>query len=359
MTRQVPSDPAPKSDPTFREEVREYYGSTLKTSDDLKTSACCPVDSVPGYMQPLLAKIDDEVLARSYGCGSPLPEALDGLTVLDLGCGTGRDVYVASQLVGETGTVIGIDMTEEQLEVAIRTQEKHAERFGHRQSNVRFVKGLLEDLGAAGIEDGTVDLVISNCVLNLAPDKKPVLEEIFRVLKPGGEFYFSDIYADRRLPEDVRNDPVVFGECLGGALYSEDFRRLMLEVGIPDYRVVSTSPVDLKDPTVIEKAGMARFYSRTIRAFRLTTLEDRCEDYGQVAYYLGTIPHHPHRFTLDDHHEFKTGQPMLVCGNTAAMLEETRFSSHFRLEGERKTHFGLFDCAPEEIDGGDGSAACC
>ena len=192
----------------MHEQVREYYGETLKSAKDLKTGACCPVDAIPLHIRPLLANLEDEVVARSYGCGSPIPASLEGMTVLDLGCGTGRDVYIASQLVGEAGTVIGLDMTDEQLEVAIRTQDAHAKRFGHAKSNVRFVKGLLEDLGAAGIEESSIDVVISNCVLNLAPDKRPVLSEIFRVLKPGGELYFSDIYSDRRLSEEDRKSVV-------------------------------------------------------------------------------------------------------------------------------------------------------
>ena len=340
------------------DQVQEYYGKTLQTSSDLKTSACCPIEAIPAHIRPLLANLEDEVIERSYGCGSPIPAALEGLTVLDLGCGTGRDVYVASQLVGESGHVIGLDMTDEQLEVATRTQEAHARRFGHAKSNVRFVKGILEDLGAAGIESESVDVVISNCVLNLAPDKRPVIDEIFRVLKPGGELYFSDIFTDRRLPDPLLRDPVLVGECLGGALYTEDFRRLMEGVGVPDHRVVASATVELEDPEVIEKAGFATFFSKTVRAFKLASLEDRCEDFGQVAVYRGTIPHHPHTFVLDDHHIFETGRPMLVCGNTAAMLEETRFGAHFEITGDRSRHFGLFDCAPTVDDGGAGAACC-
>ena len=340
------------------DQVQEYYGKTLQTSSDLKTSACCPIEAIPAHIRPLLSNLEDEVIERSYGCGSPIPPALEGLTVLDLGCGTGRDVYVASQLVGESGHVIGLDMTDEQLEVATRTQEAHARRFGHAKSNVRFVKGILEDLGAAGIEAETVDVVISNCVLNLAPDKRPVIDEIFRVLKPGGELYFSDIFTDRRLPDPLLHDPVLVGECLGGALYTEDFRRLMEGVGVPDHRVVASATVELEDPEVIAKAGFATFFSKTVRAFKLASLEDRCEDFGQVAVYRGTIAHHPHTFVLDDHHIFETGRPMLVCGNTAAMLEETRFGAHFEISGDRSQHFGLFDCAPS-VDDGSAGANCC
>ena len=326
--------------------VQQYYGSTLGSSDDLKTSACCIDDSQPDYIRAILGDIESEILARFYGCGSPLPEALTGLTVLDLGCGTGRDVFLAAKLVGEQGRVIGIDMTEEQLEVGRRHLDAQMQRFGFSSANVDLRHGYIEDLAAAGIADNSVDLVISNCVLNLSTDKESVFREIARVLKPGGELYFSDVFSDRRVPDSVRNDPVIYGECLGGALYDEDFRRIMQRVGFNDHRIVSSRPLSLDDPAIIASAGMIAFSSATVRAFKLPELEDRCEDYGQVATYLGSIEHHPHRFELDDHHLFQTGRPMLVCGNSAAMLQQTRFAPHFRISGNQDTHYGLFDCGP-------------
>ena len=145
-----------------------------------------------------------------------------------------------------------------------------------------------------------------------------MLHEIFRVLKPGGELYFSDVFAGRRVPQPLTEDPVVLGECLGGALYIEDFRRILRDVGCVDYRVVSKRRIALSNPEIERKAGMVDFYSVTVRAFKLD-LEDRCEDYGQVATYRGTAWAAPHRFVLDDHHTFVTGKPHPVCGNTAAM----------------------------------------
>lgn len=346
---------------TILESVQQYYGSTLSSTDDLKTSACCTDDAQPDYIRAILSEIEPEILARFYGCGSPLPEALDGLTVLDLGCGTGRDVFLASKLVGEQGRVIGVDMTDEQLTVGQQHLDAQMQRFGYQQPNVELRHGYIEDLAAAGIADNSVDLVMSNCVLNLSADKESVFREIFRVLKPGGELYFADVFSDRRVPEAIRQDPVIYGECLGGALYGEDFRRIMQRVGFNDHRVVSSRPLSLDDPAIIARAGMIAFSSATVRAFKLPELEDRCEDYGQVATYQGSIPHHPHHFELDDHHRFEAGRPMLVCGNTAAMLEETRFGAHFKVSGDRSTHFGLFDCAPATSNdsGSDDSAASC
>jgi hypothetical protein len=117
-------------------------------------------------------------------------------------------------------------------------------------------------------------------------------------------------------------------------------------VGCPDYRVFSKRRVALSDPEIEARAGMIDFYSMTIRAFKLDNLEDICEDYGQAAVYLGTIPDHPHQFALDDYHVFAAGKPALVCGNSAAMLEDTRYGGHFRIIGDRSTHYGPFDCTP-------------
>ncbi|MEL6186558.1 MAG: methyltransferase domain-containing protein, partial [Myxococcota bacterium] len=156
--------------------VSEYYGKILGKSEDLKTSACCVAESPPAWLRKPLSNIHDEVAGRFYGCGFPIAEAVKGASVLDLGCGTGRDVYLFSQLVGPTGFVHGVDMTKEQLEVAERTKSWHMERFGYAEPNVAFHEGYIEEL--KGVEDGTIDLVVSNCVLNLSPRKDLVLKEV-------------------------------------------------------------------------------------------------------------------------------------------------------------------------------------
>ena len=326
------------------EQVQNYYGKVLKTKQDLQTSACCPAESLPDYLKPIVSKVHPEILERFYGCGVPLPSALEGCTVLDLGSGTGRDVYVLSQLVGEKGFVIGVDMTEEQLEVAHRHIDHHMKEFRYAKPNVSFRKGFMEDLKAVGIEDNSIDLVVSNCVFNLSPNKEELFKEVFRVLKPAGELYFSDVFTDRRLSAEIQGDAVLRGECLGGALYVEDYRRMLAKYGCQDGRTVSTDALAITNPKLREKLGAARFWSLTKRAFKLD-LEDRCEDYGQVAYYQGTIPGAPSEFKLDDHHTFHTHKPMLVCGNTANMVSETRFGRHFEVVGDQVHHLGLFDCA--------------
>ena len=337
---------------TLRDDVKDYYGEVLQSSDDLKTSACCPIDTVPQFLKPLLANIHDDVMSRFYGCGSPIPFAIEGATVLDLGCGTGRDCYLLSQLVGANGRVLGIDMTDKQLAVAQATLDWHTKRFAYSTANVEFQLGLIEDLSA--IADNSIDLVVSNCVINLSANKPIVFKEIFRVLKPGGELYFSDVFADRRLSKSQQLDKILLGECLGGAMYTEDFRRMLAATGVADFRIHSQSPIELHDPEIIKMAGNTQFYSITVRAFKLD-LEDRCEDYGQVAMYRGGIEHSEDAFKLDDHHLFTINKPVLVCANTAAMLSGTRYRSYFEVS-EAGQHLGLFDCSN---DGENVEPGCC
>lgn len=347
-----------------KENVKEYYGKTLQGSQDLKTSACCSTGSdITPKIKEGLGKIDEEIIRRYYGCGSPLPPLLEGLRVVDLGCGTGRDTYLLSQFVGEKGEVIGVDMTEEQLMVAKKHVDSQMKRFGYSKPNVSFRLGNIEDLKSLDILDGSVDLVVSNCVLNLTSDKRKVFSEIFRVLKPGGELFFSDVFTGRRVPEHLYSDPVLHGECLSGSLYIEDFRRILQDIGYRDFRITSSRPLELKSKEVIDKIGMVDFYSMTIRAFKIDELEDLAEDYGQVATYRGTIPDCSHHFELDEQRHFLTGKPTLVCGNTASMLKDTRYREHFHVQGDRSVHFGAFEGSypvlsrPENNDSTSGG--CC
>lgn len=322
--------------------VQQYYGETLSGSHDLQTNACKTDAGLPGYVKPILAQVHDEVMRRYYGCGLVLPELLDDLTVLDLGCGAGRDVYVISKLVGEHGRVIGVDMTEEQLAAARRHQEYHRKAFGHAASNVLFLHGYIERLDELELADSSVDIIISNCVLNLAPDKGAVLREAWRVLKPGGELYFSDIYTDRRVPVALTSDPALYGECLSGALYWNDFQQLSCEHGFADPRLVEDRRIAIGNAELAVRTGNIRFFSATYRLFKLDNLEPACEDYGQAVVYRGTIPNHPHLFVLDKHHRIETGKHFPVCGNTWRMLHDTRFAAHFEFYGNFERHYGIF-----------------
>ena len=162
------------------------------------------------------------------------------------------------------------------------------------------------------------------------------------MLKPGGELYFSDVFTSGRVPAALKQDPVLYGECLAGALYPEDFRRILYDLGVRDYRVVSRSPIALTEDDIKAKVGMIDFYSFTVRAFQLASLEASQENYGQVATYKGTIPHTSHRFQFDEHLTFITDKPTPVSGNTAAMLTETRYAEHFQVQGDLVRHFGPF-----------------
>ncbi len=352
---------------SVHEAVRDYYGRVLAGSKDLRTDACCTPGEVPRALRAALADIHPEVQGRYYGCGLVAPQALQGLRVLDLGCGSGRDVYLLSRMVGEDGEVVGVDMTPEQLEVARRHQAWHAERFGHRRSNVRFLEGYIEALDALDLEPGSFDVIVSNCVINLSPRKEAVLRQAHALLRPGGEMYFSDVYADRRVPAALKEDPVLYGECLAGALYWNDFERLARDCGFGDPRLVEDRPLSVSDPELRARVGNIRFHSATCRLFRIDGLEPACEDYGQAVIYRGSIADHPDLFVLDKHHRIETGRVFPVCGNTWRMLRESRFREHFRFLGDGGTHFGPFPgCggglpfAPAEQEGGDGGgSACC
>ncbi|MEO8599159.1 MAG: methyltransferase domain-containing protein [bacterium] len=320
--------------------VQDYYGRQLQHSDDLKTSACCDISQMPSWLKPLLARIHPEVLARYYGCGLVCPPLLEGCRVLDLGCGSGRDVYALAQLVGPSGEVVGVDMTDEQLAVAENHRAFHADAFGY--ANVRFLHGYIERLDELNLEPGSFDVIVSNCVVNLSPDKDAVLRGVQRLLKDGGEFYFSDVYADRRVPDAVRNDPVLYGECLGGALYWNDFLRLAQRQGFVDARLVTDRPLAITDPELAPRIGNLQFFSATYRLFKLDGLETACEDYGQAVIYRGSIPDCADRFVLDKHHDIETGRVFPVCGNTWRMLQDTRFAPHFEFIGDFSRHFGLF-----------------
>lgn len=342
------------------ESVKEYYGKILSTSQDLKTNACCLADAAPKKMREILKEIHPEVIEKFYGCGSPIPNDLEGKTVLDLGSGSGRDCFILSKLVGPNGKVIGVDMTDEQIEVAKKFINYHTDKFGYKSSNVEFRKGYIEDLEEAGIASSSIDVVISNCVINLSPSKERVFLEIFRVLKPGGELYFSDVFSSRRIPTELVQNSVLMGECLSGALYTEDFRRLLAKSGCQDSRVLAKSRITIQNDEIEKMVGHIDFYSLTLRAFKLD-LEDRCEDYGQFAVYLGTIMDSPNSFVLDDHHLFETNKPMAVCKNTAMMLADTRYGKHFKIYGDGQTHFGAFDCSTPASSGNSDCATgvCC
>lgn len=329
----------------MNEAVKEYYGKVLQHSDDLKTDACCTDTNIPLYLKKAMARVHDEVSSRYYGCGLVMPQHLQGMSVLDLGCGSGRDCYVLAQLVGEAGRVVGVDMTDEQLAVANRHVEWHRQQFGYARSNVEFRKGYIEQLDELGLEDESFDIIVSNCVINLSPDKESVLEQAYRLLKPGGELYFSDVYSDRRVEKALIDDPVLYGECLSGALYWNDFLNLSKQAGFLDPRLVEDRPLTIDNEEIRARIGHINFFSATYRLFKLDGLDSHCEDYGQSVIYRGNLSNSENEFVLDRHHVIESGKPYAVCGNTYRMLNESRFKPFFEFRGNRDTHYGIFaDC---------------
>ena len=327
------------------DKVKDYYGKILQSSNDLKTDACCTDSHMPDHIKQAMSKIHAEVATRYYGCGLVRPQQLEGMRILDLGSGSGRDCYILSQLVGEDGFILGVDMTDEQLNIANQYIAHHTEAFGYKKANVAFKKGYIEKLDELQLEDNSFDIIVSNCVINLSPDKEAVLKEAWRVLKPGGELYFSDVYSHCRVPENLVRDPVLYGECLSGALYWNDFLNLAKKCGFADPRLVEDRPLAIDNPKIDKLIGHINFYSATYRLFKLDDLESACEDYGQAVVYKGTIAYHEQEFILDKYHTIETGRYFPVCGNTWKMLHETRFNKHVEFYGNMDKHFGIFsDC---------------
>ncbi len=345
--------------------ARNYYGKVLGASDDLRTDACTTAEAPLAHVLRALANVHPDVKARYFGCGLVAPALLEGARVLDLGCGAGQDAYILAQLVGEHGSIVGVDATHEQLAVARTHADWHRERFGYAKGNVSFVDGDITQLDRLGLEAGSFDVIVSNCVINLVADKAAVFAGARALLKPGGELYFSDVYADRRIPERLRADPVLHGECLAGALYWNDFLRLARGAGFDDPRLVTDRPLAINDPAIAAALGAARFFSATYRLFNIAGLESACEDYGQAVRYKGGIAGAEDAFALDKHHMIEAGRMFAVCGNTFRMLRDSRFAPHFEFFGDEARHFGIFKGCGTDLpfaSAGDGVVAvsgCC
>ncbi|NXK31416.1 AS3MT methyltransferase, partial [Piprites chloris] len=315
---------------------QDYYGKELQKSEDLKTNACVTsARPLPKAVRDALEHVHEEVVARYYGCGLVIPECLSSCWILDLGSGSGRDCYLLSQLVGEQGHVTGIDMTESQVEVAKKHIAYHMDKFGYQKPNVEFLHGYMEKLDDAGLADESYDIVISNCVINLAPDKRAVLQEAFRVLKPGGEMYFSDVYASQRLSETVRKHRVLWGvECLAGALYWRDLYSIAEEVGFSPPRLVTASPITIGDKELEDIVGGCRFVSATFRLFKVPGGSRAMP--GQVI-YNGGIVGHERELVFDANFTFKEGEMVDVDAEMAAILQSSRFAKEFLIRAGANT----------------------
>lgn len=234
----------------IRESVREHYAAQARSG-----ASCCNSSNLI-YSEELLTNLPSDVANFSLGCGDPITVAdlKPGETVLDLGSGGGLDCFLAAQKVGADGHVIGVDMTPEMLERA----RLAASRLGH--NNVEFRQGYLESLP---VEGDSVDVVISNCVINLSPDKPQVFREVFRVLKPGGRVAVSDIVTDGPLPEKIRKNMDAWGACVAGALDVSEYTTGLTDAGFTDVKVQPKG--DASD--LIEAAALrGKVFSATITA---------------------------------------------------------------------------------------------
>jgi arsenite methyltransferase len=242
-------------------QVSERYAQAVRSGEQI----CCPT----GYdFDDLRTFIPEEVLKVSYGCGTPagLETVRTGETVLDIGSGGGIDCFEAARRVGPTGSVIGIDMTDEMLALARRNTPAVASKLGYPRINIEFRKGLAD---AMPVQGETIDLIISNCVINLTPDKPKAFREMVRVLKPGGRFTIADIVSDAPVPNYLKYDPEKWGNCLSGALPVSEYLQGLAEAGFSGIHQVKFMPWQSID-------GI-RFLSLTITGYKLPPATDAHE----------------------------------------------------------------------------------
>ena len=346
----------PATDLALRQMLQEFYGRRIARTADLETNACCDVGTMSRHSR-VVEMIPAQATDKYLGCGSPIPDdfaTMDGISAVDLGSGSGVDAMILRYYLGPTGRVRGIDMTEEQVSMAQSAGGTFMKSLGYAPDSLSFEEGFIET--AETIPDASVDLVISNCVINLSPRQDLVYRNIARILKPGGELFISDIVSSRRT--DLSDDSVLVAECIGMAPYINDARDMLSDAGFVDARVHSRRTLG-PNARLTERGELATFESVVWRGFKLDNLDRRCEDYGQLAVYSGLLPGSPGSFILDEGHVFETGRPVPVCRNTARMLTETRFAKWFEVTRASK-HFGLFAaCGTPGPAGENAAAACC
>jgi len=280
-----------------RRVVQEFYA---QAAEEPQESLCCP----SGYLSEDISHIPQEVLERAYGCGSPvgLTEVREGEAVLDLGSGAGIDCFIAARKTGPSGMVIGLDMTDQMLEIATESRAPVAENLGY--DAVRFLKGFME---AIPLRDKSVDLITSNCVINLSPDKKGVFREMWRVLKDHGRIVVSDIVSEGEVSPHIRANERLWGECIGGALTEEEFFSLLEQAGFYGLQTLKR--------TFWREVDGCRFFAVTVRGYKFEKREG-CAFVGQRAVYHG-----PFKAVMDEEgHLFPRNEAVEVCTDTAAKL---------------------------------------
>jgi MoaA/NifB/PqqE/SkfB family radical SAM enzyme/SAM-dependent methyltransferase len=316
-----------------RAKVREFYAAAAETPQE---ELCCPTK----YDGDVVSHIPQDVLDRFYGCGSPMTTAgvREGETVLDLGSGAGIDVFIAAKLVGPKGRAIGVDMTGRMLAVAQENKPLVADALGY--DIVEFREGFLEKIPA---ESKSVDLVTSNCVVNLSPDKPRVFEEIWRVLKDHGRLVISDIVSEREVPPHLKVNPRLWGECLVGALTEEAFVAGLERAGFYGIEI-------LKKSYWKDLEGYP-FFSVTVRGYKFEKTSG-CVFQGHRAVYLG-----PGKAFVDEEgHQFPRNEPYEICTDTVAKLSNPPYRGFFAVlqPGEERSEYAC--CNP---DGTPCTPGCC
>ncbi len=289
-----------------RQVVSDFYGDA---ADMPQAALCCP----DVYPVADSEHIPQEVMDISYGCGSPIGLAAvsEGETMVDLGSGGGIDCFIAAKKVGQSGKIVGIDMTDQMLREAKRAKKKVGENLGF--DNVSFKKGYLEDIP---LPDQFADLVTSNCVINLSPDKKQVFIEIWRILKNFGRVVVSDTVSEKPVPEGMRANPRLWGECVSGALTEAEYIAKMEQAGFYGLSVLKRS--------LWKEVEGYRFFSVVIRGYKFEK-QERCRYIGQEATYLG-----PMQAVMDEEgHLFPRDQAISVCTDTAEKLQKPPYQSSF------------------------------
>ena len=288
--------------------VREFYG---EAAEQPRAELCCPVRPDAADLE----HIPKAVVERFYGCGSPVRAAalVAGESMVDLGSGAGIDCFIAAKRVGAEGRVYGIDMTDQMLSVARECQPQVADALGY--DAVEFRKGYLEEIP---VEDATADVVTSNCVINLSPDKPRVFREIWRVLKDHGRLVVADIVSDREVPPNMRVDGQLWGECISGALTAEAFLAGLEKAGFYGVSVLQK--------TFWREVEGCTFSSVTVRGYKFEKTAG-CRFIGQYAVYLG-----PQKAVVDEEgHLFPRGEAVEVCTDTAAKLSRAPYAGSFSI----------------------------
>ena len=345
--------------------TRDRYAAAAKAPE---AALCCPVDYDPKYLKIIPA----EVIEKDYGCGDPSKFLHPGETVLDLGSGTGKICFIAAQVVGAEGRVIGVDMTDDMLEVARRNAPVVAERIGY--ANVEFRKGRIQDLGldlevldgvlkdrpiinaasflamdeiAAGlrlkqplIPSESVDVVVSNCVLNLVETrlKRQLFEEIFRVLKRGGRAVISDIVSDEAIPGHLQENAELWSGCISGAYTEEGFLEAFSEAGFYGIEFVKYEAAPWRTVEGIE------FRSVTIQAWK--GKQGHCYERNQAVIYKGPFL----KVLDDDGHAMERGKRYAVCDKTFQLLNRAPYRNHFAFV-EPLAEIPLSEATPFDCDG--------